>query len=123
MKIAIDFDGTIVTHEYPKIGSPVPLALETMRELQAKGHEIILWTMRSGEQLKEAVHYVENGGIILHGVNENPQQHTWTSSPKAYAHLYIDDAALGCPLYIPTEGRPYVDWQAVRDNLTVMKFL
>lgn len=108
--VAIDFDGTIVTHDYPKIGSPVPGAIMSMRKLLRQGNKLILWTMRSGEQLEEAVRYLERNGIPLYGVNSNPSQHTWTSSPKAYAQYYIDDAALGVPLIYPESGRPFVDW-------------
>ena len=36
MVIAIDFDGTIVTHEYPKIGKPIPFAIQTLKKLQKK---------------------------------------------------------------------------------------
>jgi hypothetical protein len=56
-------------------------------------------------------------GIPLMGVNENPSQKSWTSSPKAYAQLYIDDAALGTPLVYPESSseRPYVDWAAIEN--------
>ena len=120
MIIGVDFDGTIVTHEYPDIGEPVPLALATMHELSEKGHQLILWTMRSDEYLDEAVKYVEKNGITLFGINKNPEQHTWTNSPKAYCQLYIDDAALGCPLtfYPGTGKRPFVNWVKVREFLT-----
>ena len=119
MIIAVDFDGTIVEHRYPEIGAPVPKALEILLELQNNGHEIILWTMRSGERLQEAVAYLARHGIRLWGINHNPQQGDWTSSPKAYAQMYIDDAAIGCPLVYPEEGRPYVDWPRLRSEIAV----
>ena len=112
--VCVDFDGTIVEHEYPKVGKPVPHALISLKVLQAAGVKIILWTMRSGEQLAEAVDYLLSNGIKLYGVNENPRQKTWTQSPKAYGHLYIDDAAVGCPLVYPgPDARPYVHWPDV----------
>lgn len=114
--IGIDFDGTIVEHAYPKLGKPVPGALETIKELIANEHRIILWTMRDGETLQEAVDYLEAAGIKLYGVNKNPDQH-WSSSPKAYCHTYIDDAALGCPLIRKFNQRPMVYWPRVRDFL------
>lgn len=117
MIIAIDFDGTIVTHEYPRIGQPVPGALETMKELQEAGHVLILWTMRSGDKLMEAKSYLLDNGFNLM-LNHNPDQISWTESPKLYGNLYIDDAALGCPLeHDPSwclTARPYVDWGKVR---------
>lgn len=115
--IAVDFDGTIVTHEYPEIGKPVPGAIETLKELQARGDKLILWTMRSGETLDDAIRYCENNGIIFWGVNENPEQSKWTSSPKAYAHVYIDDAALNATLRDNPGGRPFLDWFVVRHCL------
>lgn len=114
MKIAVDFDGTIVTHEYPYIGKPVPHAIETLQELVSKGHEIILWTMRSGRELDKAVEYLRKNNIPLYGINENPKQKSWTLSPKAYAPIYIDDAALGCPLIYGIHSRPIVNWRMIR---------
>ena len=116
MIVGIDFDGTIVEHRYPDVGPPVPMALTTMRELIASGHKIILWTMRDGAYLQDAVVYLEKNGIELCGVNSNPDQ-DWSESPKAYCNLYIDDAALGCPLTYPGGERPYVDWTTVYNML------
>lgn len=113
MIIAVDFDGTIVTHEYPKIGQPVWGALTMLRLLNKKGHRIILYTIRSGEELKQAVDYLNTNNIELWGVNENPTQKEWTNSIKVYANLYIDDAAYGCPLVVGEHKRPFVDWSKV----------
>lgn len=111
--VAVDFDGTIVKHAYPEIGEPIPWAMEGLRAFQEKGWKIILHTMRSGEYLEEAVELLKKEGINLYGVNVNPTQCHWTESPKCYAPLYIDDAALGCPLIYPAGERPFVDWQAI----------
>ena len=119
MYICIDFDGTIVDHRFPEIGPPVPGALEWMGKFQDAGARLILFTMRSdggrnGNVLSDAVNYLQGNGIQLYGINVNPTQVHWTSSPKAYGQLYIDDAAFGCPL-IQLEGfqRPCVDWEVV----------
>lgn len=120
MIIAIDFDGTIVTHEYPSIGRPVPGAIKTMKELIAQGHKLILWTMRSGETLDDAVRYCENNGIIFWGINENPEQKEWTNSPKAYANAYIDDAAVTAVLINNPGGRPFLDWVPVAEKLLAL---
>lgn len=115
----IDFDGTCVTHAYPKIGFSIG-AEDVLRQLVAKGHRLILFTMRSGDTLKEAVDWFKEKDIPLFGINENPEQKSWTSSPKPYCNTYIDDAALGCPLVfnkkVPRE-RPWVDWPAVEHIL------
>lgn len=122
MIIAIDFDGTIVKHKYPHVGEPVPHATDVMRELINAGHKLILYTMRSGITLLEAQSYLQDNNIELYGLNTDPAQVEWTQSPKAYAHIYIDDAALGCPL-IKTSARPYVDWIRVREILTEKGYL
>lgn len=118
MIIGIDFDGTIVEHRYPDIGLAVPGAINVITSLWLQGHKLILWTMRDGKELDDAVNYLKGYGIPLFGINENPEQSAWTTSPKAYCQLYIDDAALGCPLR-PSMGtaRPMVDWEEVKKQL------
>ena len=75
MTIAVDFDGTIVTHEYPKIGKPIPFAIETLKKLQTEQHLIILWTVREGALLEEAVEYCKSKGLEFYAVNSNyPEQ-------------------------------------------------
>jgi hypothetical protein len=113
--IVIDFDGTIVEHAYPKIGAPVPGALETMKQYQKEGALLILFTMRSGKELNAAVEYCKENGVEFYGIQTNPSQSRWTDSPKAYGQLFIDDAAAGCPLIYPDGivggiSRPYVNW-------------
>ena len=116
MTIAIDFDGTCVTHEYPKIGKENEGCVDILKELVREGHKLILYTMRSGKTLKQAVDWFKERGIPLWGINENPTQSAWTASPKIYANMYIDDAACGCPLIYDKSksGRPFVDWDAVK---------
>ena len=124
MIIAIDFDGTVVTHEYPSVGKDVG-AVSVLEDLIYNGHKLILNTMRSGKELSDAVKWFENNNIELYGINENPTQKSWTTSPKVYAQLYIDDAALGIPLIeklmekngFTINDRPYVDWLQVRKLL------
>ncbi len=126
MYICVDFDGTVVDHRYPEIGKPVPGALTWLKRLQLHGARIILYTMRSdgpksGNTLTEAADYMESGGIKLYGVNRNPDQDDWTSSPKAYGDVYIDDSAIGCPLIQPKGfSRPCVDWKKVGPQLENM---
>lgn len=114
--LAVDFDGTIVEHMYPEIGAPVPDAIESLMDFNNFGAKIMLWTMRSGQTLLEAVDYCERNGITLWGVNENPEQ-DWSFSNKQYAHMYIDDAAVGCPLVRPSGRRPYVDWFPIYEHV------
>lgn len=115
--IGIDFDGTLVTHDFPNIGREVPGAFDVLRDLQKLDFKLILFTMRSGEYLNEAVDYCKSKGIEFFGINTNPTQKTWTDSPKAYCNIYIDDAALGCPLTFGKHDRPFVNWLGVRTML------
>lgn len=113
--IAVDFDGTCVTHAYPEVGADIG-AVPVLRELVQCGHRLILFTMRSGDSLVDAVNWFAQNEIPLFGVNANPEQHTWTTSPKPYAHIYIDDAALGCPLTSNINrpnSRPFCDWKSI----------
>jgi hypothetical protein len=112
--IAIDFDGTIVSHKYPDVGAPLPYAIETMKDLQHQGARLILFTMRSGPTLIDAVEYCRQNGVEFWGVNENPEQSSWTASPKPYANIYIDDSALGCPMLHSFADGKYVDWREIR---------
>lgn len=122
MIIAIDFDGTCVSHEFPKVGKEIG-AVPVLLELVKQGHQLILFTMRSDtaeeNYLTDAVNWFKDKGIDLYGVQTNPTQYTWTHSPKAYAQLYIDDAALGCPLTYNkhVSKRPFVDWVEVEKML------
>lgn len=116
MEICIDFDGTCVTHEYPLVGRDIG-AVDVLLDLVENGHRLILFTMRCGSELDDAVNWFADNNIPLYGINKNPTQTHWTSSPKAYGQLYIDDAALGIPLIINNIDRPFVDWDAVRKLL------
>ena len=120
MIIAIDFDGTCVSHEYPKIGKDIG-AVPVLRWLIDQGHKLILWTIRCNNELNEAVEWFYSNDIPLYGINKNPNQFKWTSSPKAYAHIYIDDAAMGCPLLynISVSSRPYANWEKLKIWLTL----
>ncbi|NNF45454.1 MAG: hypothetical protein HKN69_01670 [Desulfofustis sp.] len=117
MYICVDFDGTIVDHCFPEIGAEAPGAIHWLKRLQDQGARLILFTMRSdttfgGPMLTDAVEFLESRGIRLYGINTNPDQDSWTNSPKAYGDIYVDDAAFGCPLIHP-QGfrRPCVDWE------------
>lgn len=113
MIVAVDFDGTVVMHEWPKIGAPVPGAVGWLHRFSEAGARLILWTNRSGETLKEAVAYMAEHNVPLWAINENPEQHNWTDSPKIYCHTLIDDVCHGVPLLPLKGGRPYVDWRMV----------
>lgn len=113
--VAVDFDGTIVDHRYPEIGSYVPHALDTLHWMMSQDYKLILWTIRSGAKLDDAIILLSNEGIDFWGINKNPEQKSWSQSPKAYAALFIDDAAYGAPLIHPHGfNRPCLDWSGVQ---------
>ena len=100
MTIAVDFDGTIVEHAYPKIGKEKPFALETLRMLISDGHKLILWTSRDGALLEEAVEYCRKGGVEFYAVNSNTPANGLSFGPnglsvKVTADVYIDDRNIG----------------------------
>ena len=86
-----------------------------IQEVKGNGAEII--DCKAGNYLDDAVKWFNDNGIELYGINVNPTQRDWTTSPKAYAHLYIDDAAIGVPLNYVDNGRPYVEWAQLRRML------
>ena len=98
MTIAVDFDGTIVTHEYPHIGKPIPFAIQTLKQLQdIDHHQIILWTVREGELLQEAVDYCKSKGLEFYAVTSNYPEEDPATRPnrKLTADVFIDDRNLG----------------------------
>lgn len=134
MIIGIDFDGTCVTHDFPHIGKEIG-ATDVLQEIIRHGHKLILYTMRSdisnpysddkdiigrgGTYLSDALDWFSERGIPLYGVNENPSQKSWTTSPKPYCNLYIDDSALGCPKAMDRSLSPYLfaDWKEIERYL------
>ncbi len=98
MILAIDFDGTIVKHKYPKIGETQLFAFETLKELQKQGHKLILWTYRAGKELDEALDFCKKNGLEFYAVNKNYPEEKFEESSisrKIYADIYIDDRNIG----------------------------
>ncbi|MBI5011088.1 MAG: hydrolase [Bacteroidia bacterium] len=97
MKIAVDFDGTIVDHEYPAIGKEKLFAFQTLKELNKMGANLILWTFRTGKELDEAVEYCRKNGIEFYAVNKNYPEEVYdeTISRKINADIFIDDRNVG----------------------------
>lgn len=98
MTIAVDFDGTIVEHRYPKIGEEIPFATETLKILAQERHKLILWTVREGELLEEAIEWCRQREVFFYSVNkdypEEEKSHNGFSR-KLKADLFIDDRNLG----------------------------
>lgn len=99
MTIAVDFDGTICKHRYPEIGPEIPFAIETLKKLQEEGHKLILWSVREGALLDEAIDWCKERGLTFYAVNRDyPEEEVEKNnhfSRKLKVDLFIDDRNLG----------------------------
>ena len=114
MTIAVDFDGTIVEHRYPEIGREIPFATETLKMLSKEGHRLILWSVREGHLLDEAVAWCRERGLEFYAVNKDfPEESTKHDnySRKLKVELFIDDRNVG--------GLP--DWGLIYQMITERK--
>jgi hydroxymethylpyrimidine pyrophosphatase-like HAD family hydrolase len=97
IKIAVDFDGTIVEHKYPEIGKENLFAFQTLKELEKRGAQLILWTFRTGKELEDAVGFCRKNGIEFYAINKNYPEEILDDavSRKIDADIYIDDKNIG----------------------------
>jgi len=117
MTIAVDFDGTIVTHKYPEIGEEMPFAIDTMKALINEGHKLILWSVREGKLLQEAVDWCHRRGVDFYAINKDyPEEDVNKNmyfSRKLKVDVFIDDRNIG--------GIP--DWGTIYRIITEHKTL
>ena len=115
MLIAVDFDGTIVTHKYPAIGEEIPFAVDTLKMLRQDGHKLILWSVREGELLDAAVQWCHERGLEFYAVNRDYPEETTDNNPhfsrKLKVDVFIDDRNIG--------GLP--DWGTIYQMITEKK--
>ena len=115
MTIAVDFDGTIVEHRYPQIGKELPFATQTLRMLIEDRHKLILWSVREGKLLEEAVEWCRKRGVEFYAVNKDfPEEDlskNQSFSRKIKADMWIDDRNIG--------GLP--DWGTIYQMITEKK--
>ncbi len=99
MTIAVDFDGTIVTHRYPEIGEEIPFATDTLKMLIADKHRLILWSVREGELLDEAIEWCRERGVEFYATNRDYPEETRENNPsfsrKLKVDMFIDDRNVG----------------------------
>lgn len=92
---AFDFDGVIAKYEGKFMSDehtdpPNHEVIAVMRELQRRGHSIVIFSTRSNTTIAA---YAKEHGVPYDYINENPR--TPVGNPgKPRAHLYIDDHAL-----------------------------
>ena len=114
MTIAVDFDGTIVEHRYPDIGREIPFAIDTLKMLTKEGHRLILWSVREGDLLNEAVEWCRERGLEFYAVNKDyPEEkpNDTNYSRKLKVGMFIDDRNVG--------GLP--DWGIIYKMITQKK--
>lgn len=115
MTIAVDFDGTIVEHRYPEIGKELPFATQTLRMLIEDRHKLILWSVREGKLLEDAVEWCRQRGVEFYAVNKDfPEEDlskNQSFSRKLKADVWIDDRNIG--------GLP--DWGTIYQMITEKK--
>lgn len=111
--VAVDFDGTCVTDEFPRVGKDIFGAEIALKKLVADGHRIILWTCREHssfggveDTLQLAIDWFERKGIPLFGHNDNPEMIDYPICRKCHADFVIDDHAVG----VPRTGDGNLDW-------------
>jgi hypothetical protein len=99
MTIAVDFDGTIVEHRYPEIGEELPFATDTLKMLIRDHHRLILWSVREGKLLDDAVNWCKERGVEFYAVNRDYPEETTDNnqhfSRKLKVDLWIDDRNIG----------------------------
>lgn len=119
LPILVDFDSTmIITDKFPNIIGENKPCVDVMKKWIDGGVGIILWTIRDGKELDDAVEWCKSQGLELYGINENPTQKKWNSSRKVYGVLRIDDANVGTKLIHDDKYRPRVDWEYIDKNYT-----
>jgi len=119
MLIAVDFDGTIVEHRYPEIGKEIPFATDTLRRLIAERHRLILWTMRTGHLLDEALDWCCEHGVEFYAVNSDfpDQEYTEGMARKIKVDMVIDDRNVGG---LPDWG---VIYEIIQRNITYQDYI
>ena len=121
MIIAVDFDGTIVEHKYPEIGQEVPFAIDTLKMLIKDQHRLILWSVREGALLDEAVEWCRARGVEFYAVNKDyPEEEKEKNnhfSRKLKADFFIDERNVGG---LPEWGQIY---QMISQNKTYRQLI
>ncbi|HDT11272.1 MAG TPA: hypothetical protein ENN58_00890 [bacterium] len=117
MFIAVDFDGTIADFDKNANSKEISGAFEVLKLISDAGHDLILYTMRNGRYLEEAVEFCKKNNIHFAAVNDNPFVDQSNFSRKVFADYYIDERAIGCPVYYNSEGSRCADWDKIKKML------
>jgi hydroxymethylpyrimidine pyrophosphatase-like HAD family hydrolase len=111
---AVDFDGTIVKERQGKFIDKAEEfeeieygAIQTLIDAQEEGYKIIIWTVRTGEVLDEAIKYLNSKGFAPNAVNRNIMPDiTFEVSGKVLAQVYMDNRSFP----------KFTGWKSVRET-------
>ena len=95
--IAIDFDGCLCTEAFPEIGEPNWPVIQRAKQEQQAGAGLILWTVREGQLLQDALDACKRWGLTFDAVNESLPDwiEAYGNRPrKVGASEYWDDRAV-----------------------------
>jgi hypothetical protein len=113
--LAVDYDGTLFEGSYPDKGEPKQDIIAKVKQFQDAGAEIVLWTCRGGNPLKEAVTRCKEVGLEFDAINDNaPSNLEWIESeradgqefcnPKIFANFYVDDRAANLDYFLEIDA-------------------
>lgn len=106
--IGVDFDGTLAVTRgtYPRIQGPIQEIIDYVKSEQKKGADLILITMREGQELEDAVKWCKKQGLEFNAVNDNldyMKEYFQNNPRKIFCNEYIDDMNMGGIDYILKE--------------------
>jgi guanylate kinase len=121
LTLIVDFDGTIVSSQYPRIGTLMSGAKETINKWYGQGHKIGVWTCRAGEHLDNCRRFLQSNGILYHFLNENDPDiidFYGIDTRKASGDIYFDDKNIGgFPGW--QKADEYVQWKSHRKPVVI----
>ena len=101
MIFAVDFDGTLSQGApFPAVGEPNTPLINYLKREKEKGARLILYTCRTGDDLRAAIVFCKYYGLSFDTVNENlPEmiEKYGGDTRKINADYYIDDKNLNYP--------------------------
>jgi len=114
--LAVDFDGTLFKGSYPEHGAPKQDIIDKVKQFKKYGAEIVLWTCRGGDPLKEALQRCKDAGLEFDAVNDNaPCNMDWIQEErdkgqefcdkKIFAHFYVDDRAMNLDIFLKINAK------------------
>lgn len=93
--IAVDFDGCLATvgDGWPGVGDPIRETFKALQQELEAGAKWILWTVREGEVLDNAIAFCHEHGLYPDAVNSNIPEfiERFGDSRKIFADEYWDD--------------------------------